>query len=185
MIGIKIKQKKSAFSLIEVIVSVIIFTIIILSATKIFKLVIDGQRSAIASQNVQESLKYFLEVVTKEMRMAEKNDGTCPGVPMGQIFALSNNSLGDVLQFRNYYNQCISYSLAQDSNSQRFKISRGTESGFISPKKITIDRLNFSLRESSSTQAMVTISIKAHSLYTAQLDSNMTIQTSISSRYYR
>jgi len=58
------------FTLIEVIVSVALFSVIILGATQIFSLVIDSQRSAIATQNVKESLKYFLEVTAKEMRMA-------------------------------------------------------------------------------------------------------------------
>jgi len=67
-----IGNKQPAFSLIEVVVSVALFSAVILSATGIFKMVIDSQRGAMAAQNVQESLKFFLEVTGKEIRMARK-----------------------------------------------------------------------------------------------------------------
>jgi len=185
MIGNRKKLDKSGVSLVEVVVSVLIFTTLILSATQIFKLVIDGQRSAIASQNVQESLKYFLEVTAKEIRMAKKDGGACIDVPDDKIFAVSSNALGDVLYFRNYYNQCVTYSLAADSDSQRFRIERDADSAFISPSKIKIDDLNFNVLNATSTQPLVTISLKAHALGTAQFESEMIIQTSLTSRYYK
>jgi prepilin-type N-terminal cleavage/methylation domain-containing protein len=175
--------KKSAFSLIEVIVSVALFSIIILSATEIFKLVIDSQRNALATQNVQESLKYFLEVTGKEMRMAQKNRGICSGIDDNVIFVVG--SLGDTLSFKNYYGECVTYSLAADGDNQRFRISRNATADFISPVKIKIDDLHFILNTGTSTQPMVTINLKAHALDQAQFKSEMTIQTSLTSRYYK
>lgn len=185
-----IGAKKQGFSLVEVLVSVLIFVVLILSATQIFKMVIDGQRSAIASQNVQESLKYFLEVTAKEMRTAKKSGGTCPQVPSDKIFATSTNVYGDVLYFKNYYGHCVSYSLALDSGSvPRFYISRlrsgQPQNGYISPHKIMIDSLHFTVQDATTTQPIVTISLKAHALEEAQFKSEMTIQTSVSSRYYK
>jgi len=190
MIGVKNKKnkfKKSGFSLVEVLVSVSLFVIIILSATEIFRLVIQGQRDAIASQNVQESLKYFFEVIGKEMRMAKKNDNVCPDIPANKIFLLSSNSLGDVLQFRNYYDECVSYYLELDNDKKRFKIERNTPgnlaAGFISPSKIIIDSLNFYVDETGQTA--VTVNIKAWADGEDRYKSEMDIQTTISSRYYR
>ncbi len=185
MIGAKIKKNKSGVSVIEVLVSVLIFATIILSSTQIFKLVIDGQRIAIASQNVQESLKYFLEVTAKEIRMAQKNDGSCGDIPADQVFATTTNALGDVLNFRNYYGECTSYFLASSSNSVRFKITRNAASDYISPSKIKIDDLNFNLIFATSSQPLVTIVLKAHALDQAQFKSEMITQTSLSSRYYK
>jgi len=178
-----IKQQKSGFSLIEILVSVSLFVIIVMSATEIFRMVIEGQRSAIASQNVQESLKYFYEVTGKEIRMARCNDSTCPQVPIDKIFSITNNGLSDVLNFQNYYRQCVSYELAQDGDSYRFKITRDINSGFISPKKINIETLRFSLDESG--QPTVTIYLKAFALGENRFKSEMDIQTSITSRYYK
>jgi len=166
----------------EVILAVSLFAIIILSSTEIFRLVISGQREAIASQNVQESLKYFLEVTSKEIRMARRSDGSC-GVPVGEIFYISSNSLGDTLRFKNYYSECVVYQLATDEYSQRFQISRDSATGFISPAKIKIEDLNFSLNDTG--QPVVTISLLAYALGDDKFTSEMEIQTSITSRYYR
>ncbi len=184
------KKKKidsDGFSLIEVVVSVTLFVIIVMSATEIFRLVIDSQRNAVATQNVQESLKYFLEVTEKEIRMAQRDDEyKCSWtLDNGQVFFLSSNSYGDILRFRNYYGECVIYSLALDGDSQRFQISRDGSSDFISPKKITIDQLRFLPREAAGKQSVVTMDIKAHSLSSSQFRSEMNIQTTLSSRFYR
>ena len=178
-------QARPGFSLIEVIVSVTIFSVIILSATGIFKMVVDNQRNALASQNVQESLKYFFEVTGKEMRMAQKNHGVCPGIPDDEIFVVTTGVSGQKLIFKNYYEQCVAYELALDGGNQRFQITRNAATGFISPQKIVIDNLYFVLNEGTYLQPMITMNLKAHALSSPQLKSEMIIQTSITSRYYK
>jgi prepilin-type N-terminal cleavage/methylation domain-containing protein len=191
MIGTNSRSTKydraPGFSLIEIMVSVTLFSVIILSVTGIFKLVIDSQRSAMASQNVQENIKYFLEVIAKEIRMAQKSKGFCAylGIPDNSIFTVSSAGGNDILSFRNYYGDCVTYSLATDSGTKRFLISRASNSGFISPAKISIDALHFSVASGTSTQPTVTINLQAHSLTTAQSKSAMIMQTSITSRYYK
>jgi len=193
MIGAKIGVKRQSalshkaaagFSLIEVIVSVALFSVIIMSATQIFSLTIDSQRSALATQNVQDGLRYFLEVTAKEMRMAQKNEGVCPGIPSDQVFAVSGTD-NDVLSFKNYYGQCVSYFLADDGTTRRFRVSRNTEADFISPAKIRIDRLQFLVDSGATIQPTVTINIRAYALGQERGRSEMYIQTSVASRYYK
>lgn len=181
---------QGGFSLIEVLVSVMLFTVIIMSATQIFKSVIDAQRGAIAAQNVEESLKYFSEVTGKEMRMAQKNSDpltACPGIPTTKIFAVTIvSSSSESLSFKNRYNQCVTYQLGLDtSGKQRFAIQRDSDSDFITPAKIKMDTLHFTVNDAALTQPIVTVNLKAHALDQAQFDSDMTIQTSITSRYYK
>ncbi|NCT54359.1 hypothetical protein GW758_00165 [Candidatus Falkowbacteria bacterium] len=177
-------RKTLAFSLIEVIVSVSIFSVIILSMTGIFKMVIDGQRGAIATQNVQESLKYFLEVINKEIRMAVDSEGFCE-VASGDVFNLVQTQDGDVLYFKNFYGECVVYATETEGESKRFKISRGANSGYISPKQINIDELNFVLSSGINSQNLITINIKARALNAPNTEAAMTLQTSLSSRYYK
>ncbi len=183
-IGNNLKQV-SAFSLIELVVSVALFTIIMLSATQIFKLIIDSQRNAIASQNVEESLKYFLEVTAKEIRMAQRDKGVCINVPDNKVFAVSSNSLGDILYFKNFYGECVKYYIVNADGTKRFVVDRNNLSDYISPAKISIDKLNFVLDNTSKTQPTVTINLEAHALNQRQFKSNMIIQTTLSSRYYK
>jgi len=177
---------RQAFSLIEVIVSVSLFTVIILSSTGIFKMVIDSQRSALASQNVQESLKYFLEVTAKEIRMAQKNSGVCSGIGNEELFVIGSEAGNDTLSFKNYYGECVKYTLALDGDNLRFYITRNNNSGFISPSKISLDSLDFVPSiASANQQPVITINLQAHALGIEQARSEMTLQTSITSRYYK
>jgi len=186
---------KKGFTLIEVMVSVVLFTVIMMSVTSIFKMAIDAQRNAIAAQNVQESLKYFFEITGKEMRMAVKNNGSCNTtfVPVGEIFGLDTNLYGDTLHFKNYTGECVTYFLEKDYNDvMRFVVARETLSGtkvdFISPAKININTLHFVLRTGSTTpfpQPLVTMNMSASAIGSSKFQSNMTLQTSISSRYYK
>jgi len=197
------KNNQPGFSLIEIIVSVALFVAIILSTTEIFRLVIVGQRKAIASQNVQESLKYFLETSSKEIRMARKNEGHCgvtaPFNFLGNddIYALAplDEASGDALIFRNFYDECVVYYLGKNQFAGRFIVRRGGVEAPISPAKVNISQLafrlenyNFSLPESRPLLIMKIIA-KAYSgnlgdeTYRELADLDM--QTSLTSRFYR
>lgn len=181
-------KKTAGFSLIELMISVALFSIIILSATQIFKLVVDGQRGAIATQNVEESLKYFAEVTGKEMRMAQKNsNAACAGIPLDKIFvATTAGTNSDTLSFQNRYGQCVNYRLGVDPAGQpRFIIQRDGNFDWITPAKIKMDALHFIVNQDSLKQPLVMINLQAHATNQAQFQSNMTIQTSIASRYYK
>ena len=190
MIGVKnmkIIKQQSGFSLIEVLVSTALFVIIITAAMNIFKIVIESQQGAIATQNVEESLKYFLEVTSKEIRMAKRNNGLCSYLGLGftDIYKQSSNDYGNVLSFRNYHDECVTYSLEKAAGDvQRFSIIRNSLAGYyITPAKINVDELRFIVK--SSKQPTVTMELVAHSLGKEVGDSSMKIQTTISSRYYK
>ncbi len=180
---LKIKNK-IGFSLIEILVATVLFTIITTAALNIFKMVIESQRSAIATQNVEESLKYFLEVTGKEVRMAKRNGGLCLFASNG-IYNIGANAIDDTLFFRNYHDQCVTYSLVMDNGVKRFAITRGNLMAFITPAKIYIDELNFVLRaETNTSQPAVTMELVAHALGKDSAKSEMKIQTTLTSRYY-
>lgn len=200
------KNKAAGFSLIEIIVSVALFVIIILSATEIFRLVIVGQRKAIASQNVQESLKYFLEASSKEVRMAKKNEGYCSALPgfttlgFDQIYSIDTapNGFGDALYFRNVYDECVVYYLGNGTNAGRFIVRRNNLEAPISPAKIKISRLEFKEttidKIASSfpiTRPLIVMRIDAQA-FSGNVGetnykelANIEMQTSLTSRAYR
>ena len=185
----KINKKKLGFSLIEVLVATSLFAIILTAALNIFKLVIDSQRGAIATQNVEESLKYFLEVTAKEVRMAKRNNGNCLTLGNTEIYkaAIVSSNI-DSLSFLNYRNECVQYSLETNNGVQRFKISRGGNTGYISPAKINIDELHFIVGPEggvNNSQPTVTMELVAHAVGKDSAKSQMRIQTTLTSRYYK
>lgn len=189
MRSLRVKKLLSGLSLVEVLVSTTLFVVIILSMTGIFKMILDSQRQSIATQNVQENVKYFYEVISKEIRMAQRSSGVCPGIPGAARFATSTNSLGDVLMLKNYHGECVEYSLDEHNGVIRFKVGRGSGGnqigGFLTPAKINIKELRFFVREEDGEQAYVTISLIAEAVGREANYSLMNVQTTIASRYYR
>ncbi|MCX6795112.1 MAG: prepilin-type N-terminal cleavage/methylation domain-containing protein [Candidatus Falkowbacteria bacterium] len=199
------KNNQEAFSLIEVIVSVSLFVIIMLSTTETFRLVVVGQRKAIAAQNVQESLKYFLETTAKEIRMAKKNEGFCGTVaPFNYLgnddiyaIALAPNGNGQALVFRNFYDECVAYYLGNASSTGRFIVTRNTHSMPISPARVNVSLLSFLVANYNFSGAgevmrpLVTMRVRAQA-YTGVVGSSsfrqladINMQTSLTSRFYR
>ena len=182
-------KARPAFTLVEILVSVTLFTTIMLSATSIFKLALDAQRKSVMAQNTQESLRYFLEVIGKEMRMAQRNNGVCANMGATDIYTKDTNAFGDVLYFKNYHGQCVHYYLFGASAWTGFTIERvtGAESAvnFITPDKVFISDLKFEVKGSTTTQAFVTVAFKAEAITPARVRlSPINMQTSVASRYY-
>lgn len=172
-------------TLVELIISTTLFVVIMLSMTEIFKMILDSQRQAIATQNVQENLKYFFEVISKEVRMAKRAGGGCAYLPANRRFATSTNAFGDILYLKNYRNECVVYYLSEDNGVVRFRVDRGANSDFLSPARIEVTDLQFIVREENNQQAYISINLGAHSVGREANLSSMRVQTTISSRYYR
>lgn len=187
MIGNNIKKNlknQAGVTLMELVVAMGIFTVIMLTATAIFAMVIDGQQNSLASQNIQESMRYALEVMSKEIRTAQKNNGSCKGNnnytpdPAKKVF---NSSGTNILYFVNKDNICVTYELV----GGQIQVTRGAVSGFLTPAKITISNLVFSIVDTAVAQPKVTILIDARmALGKSKNLQNIKLQTTVSSRYY-
>ena len=190
----KIKSNKRGATLVELLVSVAIFSVIILSATQIFKMVVEGQRSAISSDNIQSNMRYILEIISKEMRMAERIDDGCDNVfgvtSTNRVYNKTSNELGEAFYFKNKDEECTIYYLEEDENNiQRLKIQRGENIGYLTSNDVQIKNLNFLINDNKiignkSVQPSVTISMDIVSVGKEIHLATTTIQTTISSRYY-
>lgn len=173
----KIKNKKG-FTIIELLVAISIFVTMILSITEIFAKVNEGQRHAIAAQNIQESMRYAFEVIAKEIRMAKLDQsGTCIGT--GKLY--EENVDGTTLKFLNYRDECVTYYLEDDI----LKVDRNTNIANASPVAVRVSNLIFSSVDFGGiVQPRVTIKMEIEAVG-KEIDKQKTIlQTTISSRYY-
>ena len=189
----KIKFVKGV-SLIELVVSVTIFSVLIISATQIFKMVIDGQRSAISAQNVQENMRYAMEKMSKEIRMAGVSNHDCEAMfssprPTAVFKVFNTADGGQKLYFKNKNDECIIYYL----ENNRLKIMASTISGnitdFITPAKVEVSNLKFYVDDDliaafHSKQPYVTMVMDVRAIGLAIHEQKMKIQMTISSRYY-
>jgi type II secretory pathway pseudopilin PulG len=181
----KIKQNNFGTTLLEMLVAVALFSITILAATEIFQMVVEGQRSAVAAQNTQENMRYALEVMSKEIRMAQKSIGNeCGPQLSGKVYNLQ----GSRLQFKNIYGECVEY----QEQSLRLQIQRylaGDPPGltdYITPDEIEVSNLEFIVIDDSlgNRQSMVTLKMDVEAVGKELHKSKIKIQTTISSRYY-
>jgi len=168
-------KNNQGFSLLEIIVAISLFSVIMLSAVSIFGISLNAQRNAVSAQNVQESLRYSLEAMSKEIRMAEKNDGSCSGLASGEVYSAS----GVELFFKNQSGECVRYYL----DSSRLMISRAGNSAVITPNDVTVNSLNFSV--ANDKQPRVTISINAQLKINSKAVKTIRLQTTVSSRNYK
>lgn len=176
---LKLKNNKKGVTLLEMTVSIALFAFIMLSAMQIFKMVVEGQRRAISSQNIQESMRYAFEIMSKEIRMAQKDGGVCDDVADDMVYRVSVD--GDILYFKNYHGECVTYQLADT----RLEIIRGSDSGYITSKKIEVSDLKFSIQGDPSTgQPIATMKMKIKAVGKEMHSQEMIMQTSVSARYY-
>ncbi len=171
----------------ELIVSVTIFSVLMLSATQIFKMVVDGQRNAINAQNMQENLRYAMEKMSKEIRMAQVSDKECDPAAIYKIFNTAYG--GEELYFKNKDGECVTYYL--EDNRLKLMVSVGADAivDFVTPAKIEVSNLKFYIDDDlisafHSKQPYVTMMMDAKAIGQAINEQKMKIQMTISSRSY-
>ena len=211
MIGdkkIKINNNEG-FSLVEMLVSVAIFTVLITISLSIFQTVTSGQRNAIAVQSVQESMRYALEVMSKELRSAQQDysdldhdgvgdtDDCLAGATYDNYNIRFGNTTGRkvynvsdyggslTLYFKDKNDQCVYYYINTDD---RLYVDRGGVVLPITPDEIELSNFRVkiddnAMNEFHDRQAVVTIRLDAK-MRDPRNDYTMKLQTSISSRYY-
>lgn len=210
----KTKQKKQGFSLMEMIIAVALFAFLMLSATKIFQMIIESQRNAISAQTLQENMRYAFEVMAKEIRMASLCNTDCNDIVTDEdngagfalnatqykVYNITDNGAADpddVLYFKNKDGQCVLYYL----DNERLKIYRGPDAiiggetfndyvAFITPDEIKVTDLKFiglddEVDAFHSLQPNVTMVVDVKvDKFGQRYEQAMKIQTTISSRYY-
>ena len=189
----KVKNQKGT-SLIELLVAITLFSFMILAATQIFKMVIDWQRSAISAQNVQENIRYAMEKISKEIRMAKKSDHECEAMfsaprPIAVYTVFNTTAGGSKLYFKNQYDYCVVYYLENNRLKAMADSATGIHDGFVTPAKIDISNLQFYVVDDlidafHSTQPYVTMVMDAKAVGLAIHEQKMKIQMTVSSRYY-
>ncbi len=179
----------------EIIVSIGIFAIVIVLTTSIFQSVVEGQRQAISAQHTQESIRYVMEVISKDMRQAVRSNGECspnPNCPDVTTFdnRIFNQDSGDLdeICFKNKHGECVQYYL---DGSSLMKNRDGTAAS-TTPDEIEISDLEFIITANTigvlpgnRIQQIVTMKMKVEARAAkASAKIPFYIQTSVSSRFY-
>ena len=111
---LNVKMNK-AFTLVEMLVSILIFSIIIGAATGVFVSAIKLQRYSLTHQQLLDQTSYAMEYMSRAIRMAQKDDDTCGF--SGENYGLVGS---DSIEFKTYHGQCWRFFL----EDERLKIDK-------------------------------------------------------------
>ncbi|RLC38232.1 hypothetical protein DRH27_02755 [Candidatus Falkowbacteria bacterium] len=177
----KLLKNNKGVSLIEIVVAIALFATAIMTSTQIFQMAMTGQRNAIASQNVEDNLRYVFEVISKEIRYAQPEQGDSCGIGMADGVLYYEN--GGILYFKNSKDECVEYSLPADA----FMIKRGPDPALaVTPNEVKVSDLEFNIVPyAANQQAQVTVKMKVRAVGKDIHKSEMVVQTTITPRYYK
>jgi len=191
----KINNQKG-HTLLEMVVAVAIFSVLFLMITNIYLMMTQNQNRVIATQNIQESMKFVFEMISKEMRTARKSDNTCSTFLPAASVPDTNNKVyntadsGAVFYFENKDGQCVVYLLEAYGPVGGFKIIRDTEEYFVTPDELNLENMHFFIWDDAvgdfhSDQPFVTMRVDVEDSTPREMNKLRTrYQTTISSRYY-
>jgi prepilin-type N-terminal cleavage/methylation domain-containing protein len=182
-------QKLKGFTLVETLVSLLIFGFVSVILVNIFVSVLNSQKRILQNQELMSSSSYALEYMSKIIRMAENDeDGYCTGTA-GKNYALGTSSI----TFLAYDIKSLSYKCTQFLlNGTAIEEKKSTDEDVdnlqpaqtITSSSVEVDDLTFGLTGdgTDTLQPKVTIMIKMESTSLASNAPSIIIQTSVSQR---
>ena len=169
--------RNKGFTLIELLIVVVIFSVVIGSSTGVFASALRIQRYNLSQQQLLNQISYVSEYMSRMIRMAVVDDGTCGF--SGQNYKIT----GSKIEFQNYLGEC-----------QEFYLSTGQilvdRTGYSSPVPLTSDDFTVSdlqfisvgILRSDSFQPKITFSMRVTSDIVGDAQPLINIQTTISQR---
>ena len=178
-----IGNNKKGFTLIEMLISVTIFTVVMGAGSGMFISALRAQQVAVANQNLVESTRFAIEYMSRQIRLAQRDtSGTCTLAP--NTFYMTSGG-GSSLAFINSQSQCIIFSLSV-TNDISVSIDGAFPVLITSHTAVNIAGLTFIISgetRSDSLQPRVTIVIEARSVGDPEgIETSTDIQTTVSTR---
>lgn len=115
-IKINFSDDSKGFTLLELLVAIVVFSIITIAFIGLFISAMTQQRKILNLNNLLNSASYGLEYMDRSIRMARKDasaNSDCVGVA-GYKYNYSTSTPATVIRFLNYDNKCIEFSKQGD-----------------------------------------------------------------------
>ncbi|MDD2732120.1 MAG: prepilin-type N-terminal cleavage/methylation domain-containing protein [Candidatus Pacebacteria bacterium] len=175
-------KKENGFTLVEMMVVVVIFSIVIGAALAVFVYTIRIQQYCLGSQQLLDQTSYAMEYMSRHLRMAKKDiSGTC--IASGKNYEEISQGTKSGIKFLNYRGECHEFYL--DSSDYKLKESRNGSVSDLTSSNLKVNNFNVSILGdgADSLQPKVTILINAQSKKSAStFKPSVGIQTTVSQR---
>jgi len=167
------KCKIKGFTLVELLVAVAIFCLVVGSASGVFLSAIRAQRKSLATQEILNQTSYFMEYISRAIRMAKKDlDGNCIGAK------LNYQKTATGIKFENYQGICQEFYL----EGNQLKEKKGEVISELTSANLKVNSFNIgpfdSWDQDDNDQPKVTLFLNIE----GREKSEIKIQTTISQR---
>jgi len=165
MLKIQNNNKESGLTMIELIVAIGIFGLVIGMTVNIFVLALASQRRVIALRNVEDNIRFTIELMAREIKTGE-----------------NFNSGGNSLSFTNAKGEAVTYRL--NNNAVEKSSDGGANYSAVTGAEAVVNYLNFYLMGQATgddLEPRITVAIGITSSVGNQT-ANLKVQTTISER---
>jgi len=183
------KMTKGGFTLIEMLVAVMIFSLIIGVISGVFISGLRGQKMTLSSQKLLDQISYALEYMSRALRMANKQTADIPACLFQEGLNYEITHSGSGLKFINHLEEddCQEFFLEDSQLKYRKKIGQaGEETLDLTSSNLQITSLIFSISgegQDDDLQPRVTIFLNMKGKgQKPEEQPEMKIQTTISQR---
>ena len=148
----KIENCNAGFTLIEMLVTVLVFSMLVIIITGIFAQAVRVERQAVLSQRIQENAMYVLESMAKEIRVSDIIDQDSPNCAAAPL---------DHITINHPVNGVITYRLNSSGNIER----QSSSTTIVNSSVTQFTRFNFcitgsGINDNQSAKVTTLISIK-------------------------
>jgi prepilin-type N-terminal cleavage/methylation domain-containing protein len=176
-------KKEKGMTLVELLVVIAMLSLTITALSGIFRNVVKGQARALTSQQLMDQSSYVTEYMSRALRMAKKDDGTCIGNNLNYFMTRSGNGI----KFMNYNGECQEFYL--DTNDSKLKEVKNGITNSLTSDKIEVISFNIGPNDSwdqnDDLQPRVTIFLESkgkRKMLASEEQPIIKIQTTISQR---
>lgn len=176
-------MNNKGFSLVEILISIAIFSVVMVTAAGALLTTIDANHKAQAIQSVMNNLNFALESMSRAIRVGDTYHCGDSGSLVGNQVPNDCASGSDFFAFRRSNdNKTVYYYL---SGTQIFREVNAGGALAISAPEITVENLKFYVQGAdvgSQAQPRVTVVIQGYAGATAKIQTPFDLQTTISQR---
>lgn len=172
------KLTVSGFTLVELLVAVMIFSIAIAGILGVFNYTVKSQSKVLDSQEVLDQASYVMEYMSRSVRMAKKDEaGAC--ITAGKNYDDPSGNSSSI-KFWSYNEQCQKFYLDGD----RLKEEKGGIVNFLTSSNLNVNSIKFNIAGdgTDNEQPKVTVFLDIEKAGAISGDAGIKIQTTVSQR---
>jgi len=185
MVKRNINRKQNGFTLLELLISMTVFSIVVIAFLGLFVSTFKEQKKSLNTIHLVNNGSYVMEYMTRALRMAKKDiTGACVGTAKYNYDNPENDTAAiQFLVFNKEANDFVCQKFYKDGNTLKARVGISGAGEAMLPADIIVDNLNFMIigdGQGDEVQPRVTLVLQIKT--TGANSQTMSLQTTVSQR---